>query len=587
MVESATPSILKIAAWPTDLIVDAKGKPLGFVMPRVIARRDIHELYSPKSRADTFPEADFRFLVHVACNVARAFAVVHGQNHVLGDVNHGNVLVGPDGTVILIDCDSFQIARGAHVFTCDVGVPLFTPPELHGQCFRGLRRTPNHDRFGLAVLLFHLLCMGRHPFAGRYTGSGDMPIERAVAEYRFAYGPDRKVNAMERPPGTIQIEALGTTVSQLFIKAFGHAESKPGRPDARGWIHALENLEASLRVCSQASWHHYPSDLGACPWCAVEAQTGVRLFGVRIGGVGASGTIDLGVLWQAITTIPDPGADPELPSARPWKPRPNVKLPKGTLIRLRKALGLCLFCAGLTACYALAKNDATTVGGLFYWLAFAIWPRVSAEKKAEADQAIAAARTQWDATLNRWHQEASGAVFITKMEELKKARSQLANLPNERRRQLAKLDAERQSRQKLRYLDRFRIDRAKIKGIGTGRTAMLTSFGIETAADINGSKIMQIPGFGESLTRELTQWRRNHEQNFRFNPNVPVDRREIAVIDRALESRRQSLTLTLQQGPATLQRLNTEIRAARVRLMPVLEKAWNDLKIAEVRRNVL
>ena len=44
-------------------------------------------------------------------------------------VNHGNALVGRDGTIVLIDCDSFQIAERTRIHTCDVGVPLFTAPE--------------------------------------------------------------------------------------------------------------------------------------------------------------------------------------------------------------------------------------------------------------------------------------------------------------------------------------------------------------------------------------------------------------------------------------------------------------------------
>jgi DNA-binding helix-hairpin-helix protein with protein kinase domain len=283
MAESASPSLLKVAAWPIDILSDSKGVVRGFIMPRLIARRDIHELYSPKSRSEAFSEADFRFLVHVGANIARAFAVVHEQGHVVGDVNHGNLLVGPDGTVMLIDCDSFQIGNGAHVFTCDVGVPLFTAPELHGHTFRGLVRTANHDRFGLAVLLFHLLYMGRHPFAGRYAGPGDMPIEKAIAEYRFAYGPDRAANGMERPPGTIPLETMGAAVTQLFIRAFERADSNGMRPDAKTWAEALDSLKSGLRGCSQAGWHHYPGELTACPWCAVEAQTGVRLFGQRRG----------------------------------------------------------------------------------------------------------------------------------------------------------------------------------------------------------------------------------------------------------------------------------------------------------------
>jgi DNA-binding helix-hairpin-helix protein with protein kinase domain len=587
MAEAASPSLLKIAAWPIDLLSDSKGVVRGFIMPRVIAHRDIHEVYSPKSRSESFPEADFRFLVHVGANIARAFAVIHGQGHVVGDVNHGNLLVGSDGTVMLIDCDSFQIGHGAHVFTCDVGVPLFTAPELHGGTFRGLVRTANHDRFGLAVLLFHLLYMGRHPFAGRYAGPGDMPIEKAVAEYRFAYSPDRAANGMERPPGTIPLETMGATIAQLFIRAFGRAGSNGMRPDAKIWTEALERLKSDLRVCPQASWHHYPGELATCPWCAVEAQTGVRLFGQRIADAGPTGAIDLATLWRAISAIPDPGADPALPSERPWRSLPGVKVPRGGLKIFRKVLSGVLVCAGLAACSALSKDGGVVWALVSYGLAVAAWPRVSAERRAAAERAYSAAKTEWEGALSRWKREASCEAFAKKLKALEQTRAEMANLPNKRRRQLAKLEAEREMRQQQRYLDRFRIDRAKIRGIASGRIAMLASYGIETAADIDGAKIMRIPGFGETLTSDLVQWRQEHERNFRFNPSEPVDRRDIDAIDRELEMHRQSLLLTLRQGPALLRRLSQEIYAARSRLMPMLEKAWIALKIAEARRNAL
>jgi DNA-binding helix-hairpin-helix protein with protein kinase domain len=46
MAETASPSLLRIAAWPIDLLTDSNGGVRGFVMPRIVARRDIHELYS-------------------------------------------------------------------------------------------------------------------------------------------------------------------------------------------------------------------------------------------------------------------------------------------------------------------------------------------------------------------------------------------------------------------------------------------------------------------------------------------------------------------------------------------------------------
>lgn len=182
---------------------------------------------------------------------------------------------------------------------------------------------------------------------------------------------------------------------------------------------------------------------------------------------------------------------------------------------------------------------------------------------------------------------ASRNAFSEKLKCLEGARAELVDLPNERRRRMAKLEAQRESQQRQRYLDRFRIDRAKIRGIGVGRASMLALYGIETAADVGRRKIIQIPGFGESLTSELVKWRRGHERNFRFNPSEPADPRDINALDRELQRRQQNLLTTLRQGPDTLRRLSQEISAARSRLMPIMEKAWSSYKIAQARRDAL
>ena len=557
LTKAAHPSLLKIAAWPIDLICDRKGAVQGFIMPRIVGRRNVHELYSPKSRVDVFPDADFRFLTHVAANIARAFAGVHQYGHVVGDVNHGNLLVGADGTVMLIDCDSFQIGTGTNAFTCDVGIPLFTAPELHGSTFRGLVRTTNHDCFGLAVLLFHLLYMGRHPFAGRYTGHGEMQIEKAISEYRFAYGPDRAANSMERPPNTIPLETMGSSIAQLFIKAFGRTGVNGTRPDAKTWVEALEKLKSSLRGCSWASRHHYPRELAACPWCAVEVQTGARLFGQRITPGGRTGAVDLATLWNAILSIPDPGADPALPSERPWHPPQGVEMPN---------------------VYNNFLLKVVTIG---------LWPMVSAEKRASIEKEYSETKMKWENTLDQWKRKASKEIFDKNLKALESIHVELVELPNEHRRQIAKLHAEREIRQRQQYLDRFRIDRAKIRGIGEGRSAMLASYGIETADDIQTVRIMRIPGFGEALTAELMQWRQGHERNFRFNPHEPVHQRDIDVVNREFEVRRQNLLLLLQRGPDVLRQLGQEINEARSRLMPMLEEAWTAFKIAKAHHEEL
>jgi DNA-binding helix-hairpin-helix protein with protein kinase domain len=591
MVFGSNQDLLRIAAWPIDLLMDNSGAMRGYIMPRVLSRRDIHELYTPKSRSEAFPDADFRFLVHVGANVARAFAVVHEHRYVIGDVNHGSLLVGHDGTVMLVDCDSYQIRTNGRTFTCDVGTPLFIAPEIQGHSLRGLERTVNHDLFGLAILLFQMLFMGRHPFAGKYLGRGEMPPERAIAEYRFVYGPEHDRMNMEPPPHTVPLETMGATVARLFSDAFSRLGSTSERPTARDWVDALEGMKASLRVCPTANWHQYPGGLMACPWCSLEAQTGVRLFGLRITTYSPGGAVDLGELWQAVISIPGPESDPMLPSSRPWQAPAGVKLPSKALKNVRKILSVTFGCMGMVSCSLLPMQNEVLWVVVAYVLAlgiaFAVWPRLSAKERETTKATYSAAQGQWAKALACWQREASKVIFDQKLSELQKARAELADMPKIRERRLAKLEAERETRQKEYYLDRFRIDRARIAGIGVARIAMLISYGIETAADIDSAKIRQIPGFGDTLTDKLVLWRHGHERNFRFNPKEPVLRQDIEAVDRELSSRRMILISALKSGPDTLNSLCQNIIAARIRLAPVLEKQWTAFMIAKAHYDVL
>jgi DNA-binding helix-hairpin-helix protein with protein kinase domain len=586
MVHRTSPRLIKIAAWPVDLVTDGSGAVRGFLMPRIAARRDVHELYGPKSRAEAFPEADFRFLAHAAANVARAFAVVHEEGHVIGDVNHGNLLVGRDATVTLIDCDSFQIRAGSDVFTCDVGVPQFTAPELQGRSLRGCVRTQDHDRFGLAVLLFHILYMGRHPFAGRYSGTGEMPIEKAIAEYRFACGHDRSALGMTRPPGTVSLETMGSTIAANFATAFGPVRVGTSRPDATSWLNALKALEDGLQVCSAASWHHYPAALRSCPWCDMESRTGIRLFGLRVQSTDSTATLDVDAMWFAIQSVQGPGPDPTLPSAQTWSPPTGLALPNVGQRHAQKAVSIVLIVAGLMAVFIAPPIGI--VGSIALWIAaYALWPRTSAQRRASVKSQYTAASAGWQNALDRWRREAAEARFIHERDRLSKAHTDVIGLRTERQRRMAVLESQREARQLARYLDRFRIDRASIRGIGPSRTAMLASYGIETAADVKHNKIIYIPGFGETLTSELIEWQRKHVRRFRFNPSEPIDRRDIDALDRELAARRQSLVQSLRQGPELLKRTSQEIATARKRLIPVLEDAWTQLKIADAWKSAL
>jgi DNA-binding helix-hairpin-helix protein with protein kinase domain len=302
--------ISKLTAWPLDLVSIASSRtPIGLLIPKFPGRKDIHHLYSPKSRQVEFQRADWRFLIRTSANTARAFAVVHDTGCIIGDVNHGAVLVAQDATVRLIDCDSFQVSNASRRFLCNVGVETFTPPELQGKSFKSVVRNQNHDNFGLAVMIFLMLFMGRHPFAGKYLGPNQMPIPRAIKECRFPYGAGRAAVQMEQPPATPTLSIVGYEVALLFERAFAKEMIAGGRPTPRDWVASLEQLEKALKQCSANPSHWHRGDT-SCPWCPMEGATGVSLFPAFADATAAAFNID--ALWQEIESLRHPGPTPAI-----------------------------------------------------------------------------------------------------------------------------------------------------------------------------------------------------------------------------------------------------------------------------------
>ena len=182
MVASGLHKKLNFAAMPIQLVVDDSGQFAGFSMQRVQQAYQIHQLYNRDDRLNLFPSADYRFLVRAAHNLAQAFTHLHYENIVIGDVNESGIFYSTGGWVKLIDCDSFQAELGNEFYPCLVKVPEYTPGELHGKDLSSVRRTPNHDNFALAVMVFRLLMLGQHPYTARYTGSGDSPTQGSRVE---------------------------------------------------------------------------------------------------------------------------------------------------------------------------------------------------------------------------------------------------------------------------------------------------------------------------------------------------------------------------------------------------------------------
>jgi DNA-binding helix-hairpin-helix protein with protein kinase domain len=576
MARHAHPGLLEIATWPVDVLRARPDGPLvGFVMARVNGYHEIHSLYGPSHRKRTFPHADWSFLVHAARNLASAFETIHARGHVIGDVNPGNVVVSAQALVKMIDCDSFQIDTGDRLFLCDVGVPQFTPPELQDQSFHGLRRTTHHDTFGLALLCFHLLFMGRHPFAGRYRGKGDMPIERAIKEYRFAFGARATGRAMEPPPNTLPLEALPQPIAQLFERAFTSSAPAPDRPTAREWRTALERLNRELRVCTRNIAHKYPAHTTTCPWCALEQASGTRFFGSAARPAPAhpaTGYRDFQIdtVWSRILAVtPPPNEAMPHPTAQtPITPTPlSEPLNRARRTNLSKTVAI----AGAVLLATLARPNLIW---LWLLLGLAIWPftqdKVIHRERQRRRLALLAARRELTDLQVAWRQRATDEAFMRKLRDLHGLRERYHNLAAALQKDLRRLETDQRQIQLQTFLENQFIDAAQIRGIGVTDRMALASYGIETAADVNATALAAVPGFGQRLGQQraaaLLAWRQALEQGFRHDPRQSVDPNVIADLQQHAARQRSAIERDLLAGPEELTTIKTDILKQRAQL---------------------
>jgi DNA-binding helix-hairpin-helix protein with protein kinase domain len=582
-------ALLDFLAWPVDSLHSSpRGPVAGFLMPKISGFKPIHQLYGPKSRMAEFPKANWTFLLHAATNVARAFAAIHAEgNIVIGDVNHGNVLVSAQGVVKLIDCDSVQITAGGRQFLCGVGVSTHTPPELQGGSLRVLR-TPNHDCFGLAVVLFQLLFVGRHPFSGRYLGPGDLPLEKAIQEFRFAYGRAAASRQMLPPPYAPDLALAPPAVALLFERAFAPEGSRAGgRPSAGEWLAALGGVK--VQTCRKSPAHSFPVTLAACPWCAIEGQAGVLLFSLAGAYMpGAPGLFRLETVWAQILAVPAPGPVPALSRAAALQTGPPPKASPKALAahasRLPKTvLAWILGVSGPL----LAVAAGVEFGGCAPYLVLALLftaASVAAGRartlRREFKTAVRDAESRLKTLEEAWTREASGAEFQARLRELEKLRGEYLGLPALRQQKIAALQAGLAQAQLRRFLDGHRIERAKIPGIGDGRRATLQSYGIETA-DIAERAVMQVPGFGPALTAALLEWKRSVGARFVFNPAAGLDPRDVADLDRGLAARRSEIERALGNGIGELRQTGHQTAMRRQALASQLEAAVRALAQAE------
>lgn len=548
-----------IVAFPIEA-VSANGAFAGFTMRKASGAKALHQLCSPGDRKAEFPEANFRFLVRVALNFARAVATINNLSAVIGDINESVALVDQKGLVTVIDSDSFQYRSGGRTYRCLVGKPEYTPPELQGQSLENVDRTINHDAFGLAVIIFEILFMGRHPFSGIYHGVGEQPtIAKAIEEGRFAYSLQKSLTQMEPPPYAPLLADIPMEVAGAFQRAFGSPGSGvPTRPTAAEWVPLLERIENGIIECKANPAHYYSGSAQRCPWCRFEAGTGSVLF-IAHQAISRS-TFDLDYILSRIERIQNPGPAPDIvalmPSVGNLKPSKTARDFKSRFWA-RKIGGLAA--AGLSIFLMLHSMG----WGFFILIPAGILFFGEVSGAAAIRQQCSNAERAWKTSIEIWNRNAGSGRFDEKKGELLRAATSYRALPGIERDMLRELDNKKRDLQMQKHLEAHKISRARIDGIGDGRKMTLRSFGIETAWDVKANVVKAVPGFGPVLTDKLIQWRCSVEGRFAFNPNAPTDPSDIAKVRTEIAIRRSTMETEFIKGIRELETIRVEALAKR------------------------
>lgn len=241
--------------WPKALVCNQLNEPIGYVMRRVNAGIPLSKLGHSMLWKEFFPDINRGLIARMLSRLILVVEDLHKNNIIIGDINMHNILVSSDlETIHLIDTDSMQITHQQSVYRCTVGSPGLTPNELQGMRFEDTDRTIESDIFGLAIVIFQVLMLGRHPYD---AVGGTSQIENIKRGY-FPYakrgvrpGSDGAV-----PPGPSNLwfnlwSHLTFRLKSLFIDCFDEDKGAfhPNlRPPLSEWRFALDSFSYEVSL---------------------------------------------------------------------------------------------------------------------------------------------------------------------------------------------------------------------------------------------------------------------------------------------------------------------------------------------------
>jgi DNA-binding helix-hairpin-helix protein with protein kinase domain len=566
MISRSNKGLRKVCAWPITPLCDSTEQTVGFIMENLSGWQPLHNAYQIRTRLKRFPHHSYAFLVRVARNLATCVHHVHEEGFVIGDLNESNVFVNGKAMAKILDADSFQVPGPTRLYACKVGKAELMPPELQGHSLEGLVRTPEHDRFSLAVLVFQTLVFGRHPFAGTVDHQQELTLEACIERGYYAY--TRRRDTPVKPPPYLNLNWLPEEIRFLFEQAFDpHAEQ---RPTAKEWYFALKTLETGLKTCRDNPSHQYWNELGTCPWCDLEDRWKIALFRPALSDPDQEYEVQEILGKIAAIRVPDySGHDLVQFDYKGLDPAKLGGL-ETFFGRATKNWGWFIFCF-FQLVNVLWSNQQTSFVVIF--IVAIVLLALFAAFYSRSEVMVRRATRRLGGLAERWRSEADPSLYTESLQKYYDLANSLRDVKGtfDQRRQeyIEDLHADELDA----YLSKSSIMIADAGPLGSEKLSYLLENGIKTAAQISRENLRRLPRLQDKKEQDaLLNWRKTLEQKFwkSHNYKLTIHQERNLIVEVRKENDRAKREL--EKAPTELEEIAERLRDRQSELAVEAEK---------------
>ncbi len=296
---------------------------------------------------------------------------------------------------------------------------------------------------------------------------------------------------------------------------------------------------------------------------------------------GQMAAFSLDAYWRDVETVRPP--EPVYASCGPEQPILPAESPSSRVGRIVPWVWVGIGAVGIVLAIAggqLLWIPLLAAGGFGFWtlVGSRAHEREAAMRLARLDEA----RRAHLALVERADTLGPGGFFALRKRLASLSEEYQVKVPGQERQAGQACERKARERQLRTYLARYRVDDAKVAGLGPARKATLASHGIRSAADIRRSSIEDLPGFGPSLCGALLNWREACAQGFQFDPTDVTFLGELNTALAPHRRRRNEIERELVAGLEGLRRLSSPPRDQTQLLIRALTDSSRELAQAHL-----